>query len=432
MADCNIYNVGHYNHPAYDGETDALVICTYLDPTPVSNPEFSYCEFHWDTLGSGWRAPHIWTDADCTPNGRPVANATSVGSSTSGSGQLQQAACTPTSGSISTIDSTLGTVHCLFQNVGSTCVPQTCLQQGFNCGLQDDGCGGLHDCGTCFGPLTCGGGSHAGVCGAPTGNLQYFGYWRDSDLEGFMCEIQTHANYTMINPQDNGTAVAAAAGYGISVAVSGNDRPTSDEVLRSAAFYWIADDAENAANASCADSHSPCWGCQIASQCCWNCFKGQLEAAAADLRQRAASLGNPNIRFAINLLGDFRGYFTQLPLPNGITEIAYECYGTPTTTPQQTVDNCLDMVNRTGLRAGDRVWVLPPGETGAGSETLLIQKGQALFDRLRTDSRAYGLNVFWWNHGVRDLPTLKAFYTQIGTAITGRMRPVPSGCPPPP
>jgi hypothetical protein len=297
--------------------------------------------------------------------------------------------------------------------------------------VHDDGCGSLHDCGTCFDPLTCGGGGRAGVCGAANGNLQYFGYWRDSDLEGFMCEIQTHANYSMINPQDNGTAVAAAAGYGISVAVSGNDRPTSDPVLQSASVYWIADDAENAANGWCVD-HPSC-GCPINSLCCWNCFKAELERGAAELRQRAAGLGNPNIRFAMNMLGDFRTYYPNFSLPQGITEIAYECYGTPSTTPEQTVANCRDMIQRTPLRAGDRVWVLPPGETGAGSEDLLIRKGQALYNYTRSEeTRSVGLNVFWWNHGVRDLPNLKAFYQQIGTSITGRLRPVPAGCPPPP
>src|SRR5262249_49673781 len=171
--------------PAYDGETDALVTCTFLDPTPVTDPELTYCEYHWDTLESGWRAPHVWTDANCAPHGRPRSNATGVGSSTSGSGQLQQASCSPRSGAISTIDSTTGTVHCLFHNFGNACVPQTCEQQGFNCGVQDDGCGGTHDCGSCYAPLTCGGGGRAGVCGSAHGNLQYFGYWRDNDLEDF-------------------------------------------------------------------------------------------------------------------------------------------------------------------------------------------------------------------------------------------------------
>ncbi len=37
------------------------------------------------------------------------------------------------------------------------CVPKTCAQQGFNCGLNGDGCGGpLKDCGSCPSGQMCG------------------------------------------------------------------------------------------------------------------------------------------------------------------------------------------------------------------------------------------------------------------------------------
>ncbi len=46
-----------------------------------------------------------------------------------------------------------------------TCTPQTCADQGFNCGPAGDGCGGSLDCGTCSGCQVCGGGGTPGVCG---------------------------------------------------------------------------------------------------------------------------------------------------------------------------------------------------------------------------------------------------------------------------
>jgi hypothetical protein len=46
-----------------------------------------------------------------------------------------------------------------------TCSPKSCADQGFNCGQQGDGCGGVIPCGSCTPPATCGGGGMPGVCG---------------------------------------------------------------------------------------------------------------------------------------------------------------------------------------------------------------------------------------------------------------------------
>ena len=50
-----------------------------------------------------------------------------------------------------------------------TCVPETCNQQGIECGPAGDGCGGQLQCGSCASPLTCGGGGVGGQCGFPEG-----------------------------------------------------------------------------------------------------------------------------------------------------------------------------------------------------------------------------------------------------------------------
>jgi hypothetical protein len=47
------------------------------------------------------------------------------------------------------------------------CQPLSCAQQGFDCGPQGDGCGGEIMCGTCMAPDTCGGGGVPGRCGYP-------------------------------------------------------------------------------------------------------------------------------------------------------------------------------------------------------------------------------------------------------------------------
>jgi hypothetical protein len=49
-----------------------------------------------------------------------------------------------------------------------TCIPETCVSQGIDCGPAGDGCGGLiASCGTCPMGETCGGGGTSGVCGSP-------------------------------------------------------------------------------------------------------------------------------------------------------------------------------------------------------------------------------------------------------------------------
>jgi hypothetical protein len=50
----------------------------------------------------------------------------------------------------------------------ATCVPQTCAQQGLSCGPTGDGCGNLIQCGPCTAPDTCGGAGTPGKCGRPS------------------------------------------------------------------------------------------------------------------------------------------------------------------------------------------------------------------------------------------------------------------------
>lgn len=47
----------------------------------------------------------------------------------------------------------------------ASCLPTTCAPQGKNCGTISNGCGGTLDCGACFSGETCGGGGMPNVCG---------------------------------------------------------------------------------------------------------------------------------------------------------------------------------------------------------------------------------------------------------------------------
>jgi hypothetical protein len=52
----------------------------------------------------------------------------------------------------------------------TSCVPKTCAQLGYNCGMNGDGCGGSLDCGACPSGQYCGGGGYS-LCGAKTGTV---------------------------------------------------------------------------------------------------------------------------------------------------------------------------------------------------------------------------------------------------------------------
>jgi hypothetical protein len=54
--------------------------------------------------------------------------------------------------------------QCGYPDAG-TCIPKTCQQLGYNCGLNGDGCGNMINCGSCTPPAICGGGGQPSVCG---------------------------------------------------------------------------------------------------------------------------------------------------------------------------------------------------------------------------------------------------------------------------
>jgi hypothetical protein len=54
--------------------------------------------------------------------------------------------------------------------VNDKCMPKTCADYGYSCGVWPDGCGGVTPlCGSCTSPATCGGGGTTGQCGGNGG-----------------------------------------------------------------------------------------------------------------------------------------------------------------------------------------------------------------------------------------------------------------------
>lgn len=58
----------------------------------------------------------------------------------------------------------------LLNDATATCVPKSCADLGVNCGMNNDGCGGQLDCGSCAGGEFCGGGGYS-KCGVGLGGV---------------------------------------------------------------------------------------------------------------------------------------------------------------------------------------------------------------------------------------------------------------------
>jgi hypothetical protein len=290
---------------------------------------------------------------------------------------------------------------------GKPCAPKTCADLGFDCGAADDGCGHALACGTCKAPATCGGTGKPNVCGG-TGTLRYFGYYRDSDIQNYICEIQDHVSFAMTT--------------------TGDPAFSSDAKRAQEASYGIVDWGVTGAGALGGylvqdDSDAAHWTADM-----WSTNKASLEGQVASLKS-----SYPGVHLMINL----DGTFMQIPgfaLPAGYDWFGIECYG-------RLGNAAADCKTRFDalkplLPANGRVWILPPGETDYGDEASLVKTAQDIFAWAPTEPAIVGLMAFLWQSNavapataVRDLPNLKSAFRQIGSAISGRNKPPITTCP---
>jgi hypothetical protein len=287
-------------------------------------------------------------------------------------------------------------------------------------------CPGGYTCATsehlaCAAALNAGAGPPAGclACGV-TGTLQYFGYYRDSDISDYVCELQDHANFSMTD--DSQAKADEAASYG--VANFGLTAPTSGKPAPLGAVI-VQDDADAAAFGWCA-SH-PCPDGPIDG---WNAIKAQIESSGDAIRAQ-----HPNAHIMINLAdGDANGQldFRQIPgftWPRGVDWVGLECY--------TGAANCQANLNvlRPLLPTGARAWVIAAGVSpDYGTEAFLVNDANANYAWSNADPSVIGLIVFVWGKGllcppncaslaVKEMPSLLATCRQLGQTITGRTGP---------
>jgi hypothetical protein len=301
---------------------------------------------------------------------------------------------------------------------------RTC-QPGYDCRVSDhNGCNAGLNVGQPA-PLGC-----PACVGAP-GYLQYFGYWRDSDIQNTVCQIQDHVNYSMTNDGQSIVDFAATfdvPNFGLTVPTGGSPAPVQAVVVR--------DDADVGAWGYCGSN--PCPNGIIDG---WNAVKAQAESDGAMIRA-----SHPNAHIMINLGDgnadgklDFQG-IPGFTLPNGVDWIGLECY--------TGAANCQANMNvlRPLLPAGARTWVITNGvAASAADESGLVADMQANFDWAHADPAVIGLIGFVWTNkilcppdctslAVHELAGLTAKYREIGDIITGKTNVDPkpdSDCPTP-
>src|SRR5215471_8052252 len=256
--------------------------------------------------------------------------------------------------------------------------------------------------------------------------LQYFGYWRDSDISNYVCQIQDHANVTMTDgdgtqAMTNYAATFGVSNWGLAAPSGGGPAPLGAALL--------LDDADSHAWNWCAEHPCPNG---IADG--WNGVKAEIEASYNQVQQ--AHPGQ-TVHGYINLAdGDGNGQldFRQLPnfsLPNGVDWIGLECY--------MGAAGCLDNLNALkstlNLPPGTNVrfWILTPASaTGStANEAALVTTAWDTYNWAKDDPLVIGMLAFVWSktmlcppdcdtYGVKEMPNLLAAYRQIGDLITGR------------
>jgi len=275
--------------------------------------------------------------------------------------------------------------------------------------------------------------------------LQYFGYWRESDFDNYICQIQDHANFSMNDESLAKTNYAASYG----VANWGLTAPNGGSPAQLGATLLL-DDADSAAWGWCA-THP----CPNGISDGWTGVKGEIEARFNQVQQEHPG---QTVHGYINLAdgnGDGLLDFQWIPnfsLPNGVDWVGLECYmgASGCASNLDALKNKLQLPPNTNVR----FWILTPANSGYGSESWLVSTAWDTYNWAKNDPLIIGMIGFVFaktilcppdcnSLAVKEMPNLLDAYRQIGDLITGKggIQPIAGspwpntqcgGAPPPP
>jgi hypothetical protein len=293
-------------------------------------------------------------------------------------------------------------------------------------------------------------------------HLKFIGYWPGSVAAGGSIAEQTgFANFTMgAGPGASGDAAIAA---GMKLVFGAPDPNGTDADFKA----WVAQTtpyADNILAIFMMDEPD----CQAGGD------PAKALAYLSSIQMNIARVKSmfPNIPTMMTLGCAFWTY-PGFYLPDGLDFIAIESYGSfagggsptslpavgdPVTTKQQWLESLSYL--KPMMTSSQRIFMLPAATEGYGTEDQLIQKANDMYEYAQTDPLIIGLFPFDWysdtydcasvgvfcgngvpsgnygipvkgNRSLRDLPSLRATYQQIGAEITGNVVPTNPPLPPP-
>lgn len=252
--------------------------------------------------------------------------------------------------------------------------------------------------------------------------LQYFGYWPGSvSAGGSVDEQKDHVNFTFAvgfgwndnaKEEQGDAGPALAAGMKLLMQAPDPDDPhwndwaAKIEPIRGSIFAFFTMDEPD---------------CQCGGDL------AKLDQLLNKVAQEARMVKNrfPGAR-AMMTVGCIEGIGRGNPhyrIPAEIDYLALEAY--------QTKAVWLDhlAILRTYMNSSQKLFLMPGATIGYGKESELIQKANDVYEYAKTDPQVIGVFPFDWyggdknEPGVRDLPNLRARYTQIGKEIIGGATP---------
>jgi len=159
VAGCGSGSDGSAFDTAPDGSaTDGSGTDGAAGDTPLGG-DSSSSSFGQDSGHADAKAPDAAGDAACNSGVTCASAGANCGPISNGCGGVLQ--CGTCSGNMTCGGGGMPS------KCGTPCVPTTCPALGFNCGPAGDGCGNQLDCGTCTSPEVCGGSMMPGVCADP-------------------------------------------------------------------------------------------------------------------------------------------------------------------------------------------------------------------------------------------------------------------------
>ena len=264
-------------------------------------------------------------------------------------------------------------------------------------------------------------------------HVQHFGFWAGSLApQGSIVEQRGSVNFTYLQAGFSGALSDQAVASGMRLLVPSPDfsdtnvvnaiKPYTNSILA----FFMMDEPDCVAGGNLSTLNT------------------LLTSIEAEIAKVHANFPGAKTMFTVGC-----GFWTynNFRIPNGMDYIAIESYGS-TGDPATTKSEWLAKINhlKSYMNSSQRIFLMPGGTEGYGTETQLIEKANDIYNYAQTDPLVIGVFPFDWysdnydcasvgqfcgngvpatnyaipvigSRSARDLPNLRARYIQIGQSI---------------